>query len=1111
MIEKGIDNSIEYDAFISYSHNELDSLIAETLHRKLEHYHIPRMIKRLTGWRKISRIFRDKEELPLSSNLTDNIYEALDHSRFLILICSPESMRSEWVQREVDYFVKKHGKEQVLTVLLKGEPEDILPPLLCEDVQTVVDQDGNRTLSIAPVEPLAADIRGKNKREILKKLDREILRLLATMMGCTYDSLRQRHREYFIKRVVALCGFALVTILCFAGYSDYQKYQFDQQRRKTLRSQAEYLAEQSEIALKSGNREDALRKAVEISWEDGEPASPLQYYALNSALYSYKSGTWKEYAPERTLDGNCFLDGMFSETGKFYYALNDLGEGFVFSGETGEQLWVIDTEYIEYIKEECIAEGSQYADTDGESKVLLLIPYQEDTFLIVLQYAVCIINADTCEVMKVFPMYGNISAIHSYELQEDFFAIVLTGTLMYEDGCYISAYDLTTGKCECLTRFDACRATEYKEKEEQIFSFIPERLSISVNKKRNRIAWGASWSKYDDSDSGGTKGLSLYDYKDNECQVLSDAQTVNVLFANDNYLVALQREPPVIQKESIDGSSTYTYYPAVYDINTGKQLYEGERITVFDVTSSGLICEQFNYEGKLDEYIIIWLDDRVMVMDLDTGDVCCQLGFDTNVLSVNKMETYSFMVGTETGWFQEVTISDSIYRYDRMKLSSTVQRIDYNKIADCIATIIDGEVIFCRVTSDPDMIKCIVSENQDKVVKSIDYMELNDRIYRCVKLDEDLFGNATEVVLYDIKSEECLYDICSKEGYGISEIELFEDNGRIYMDFIERMEMDALLSDEHTLSLHRIDLSDGKEIFETQIKDITLYGKVVFNQKHSKMISQTDKNVFVVLDICETGIENTAVVDMEVGEADIIWEKIEGSDSLLCIAEGWDDESFNFFTYDISSNSRKNLNIHMAKTARGTIEVATGKSTSKMCVYNGEILYIIDPDRGMKISQIAVSEIPASKIPEAYMTIDFAFFDKDDYLLLTYGNTVFIYDSEAGNLLDSLTFHSSDNVLDAYDTLELITDSSESFFALKDMSFRATPRQNSNMQILFVFYVDGDKGIYPFTEVSHGYVSLVGKEISVRAGNYLKYTSFYDWSQLKGKAEKLLLRGCGIQ
>ena len=45
------------------------------------------------------------------------------------------------------------------------------------------------------VEPLAADVRGSNKREVLKKLKEEKLRLIAPMYNLDYDDLKQRHKQ----------------------------------------------------------------------------------------------------------------------------------------------------------------------------------------------------------------------------------------------------------------------------------------------------------------------------------------------------------------------------------------------------------------------------------------------------------------------------------------------------------------------------------------------------------------------------------------------------------------------------------------------------------------------------------------------------------------------------------------------------------------------------------------------------------------------------------------------------------------------------------------------------------------------------------------------------
>ena len=89
--------SFKYWAFISYSHHDKDAV--EWLHSALETYRVPR---RLVGRPsrdgavpdRLYPVFRDRDELPGSSNLGDNIVNALQQSRSLIVVCSPRASGS---------------------------------------------------------------------------------------------------------------------------------------------------------------------------------------------------------------------------------------------------------------------------------------------------------------------------------------------------------------------------------------------------------------------------------------------------------------------------------------------------------------------------------------------------------------------------------------------------------------------------------------------------------------------------------------------------------------------------------------------------------------------------------------------------------------------------------------------------------------------------------------------------------------------------------------------------------------------------------------------------------------------------------------------------------
>ena len=94
---------MKYKAFISYRHLEPDRTVAVAVHRLLEKYTIPSRLRR-NGERRLGRIFRDEDELPLSASLSESIQTALQESEYLIVICTPQFRESLWCMREVDTF-----------------------------------------------------------------------------------------------------------------------------------------------------------------------------------------------------------------------------------------------------------------------------------------------------------------------------------------------------------------------------------------------------------------------------------------------------------------------------------------------------------------------------------------------------------------------------------------------------------------------------------------------------------------------------------------------------------------------------------------------------------------------------------------------------------------------------------------------------------------------------------------------------------------------------------------------------------------------------------------------------------------------------------------------
>lgn len=247
----------KYDAFISYRHLEPDAYVAGTIHKLLESYQLPGKLVKSNGEklkrRKINKVFRDAEELPLTNNLSDTIMEALKDSEYLIVICSPKLSESLWCKKEIDTFLALRGPEYVLTVLADGEPAESFPEaLLYKNVQVKL-ADGTMQEVREPVEPLAADARGETNKERSRKLKTEVLRLMAPMFGCSFDDLRQRQRERQVKRAIRIAAMITATSLAFGVVSTGLSLTIQKQNEK-ITSQNDWIREQNDQILTQYNQ-----------------------------------------------------------------------------------------------------------------------------------------------------------------------------------------------------------------------------------------------------------------------------------------------------------------------------------------------------------------------------------------------------------------------------------------------------------------------------------------------------------------------------------------------------------------------------------------------------------------------------------------------------------------------------------------------------------------------------------------------------------------------------------------------------------------------------------------------------------------------------------------
>ena len=241
-IENTTKKKYKYDAFISYRHIEPDLTIAEILHDMIEKFNIPKHLRTVSNDgsliddKHVFRVFRDREELS-TKDLSTMIEEAIANSENLIVICSKRTSLSPWCRKEVQLFKKIHGANNIIPVLIEGEPDESFIDELKNLKATFINSENVEEEK--NIELLAADIRPdevkspsfkgyeilqnskdpklneltKKSLDILKKS--EIYRIVASMLNVNYGDLKLRHQERYLKRIIYTSIAASIAMLIF--------------------------------------------------------------------------------------------------------------------------------------------------------------------------------------------------------------------------------------------------------------------------------------------------------------------------------------------------------------------------------------------------------------------------------------------------------------------------------------------------------------------------------------------------------------------------------------------------------------------------------------------------------------------------------------------------------------------------------------------------------------------------------------------------------------------------------------------------------------------------------------------------------------------------------
>ena len=254
---------MSYDVFISYSQAG-DSLLAERVQDGLARFAKP-------WWRRHAlSVFRDRTSLTANPGLWSSIADAIDDSRFFVLLASPEAAVSPWCAREVEQWRSRHGGTGLLVLLTDGE-------IVWDEIAGDFDWQASTALTPALAgcfseAPRYVDMRWARSEVQLDLTDGrfrdQITELAAPIHGMSRDELAganvRQHRRTLRHAYSAGIALVIMTLAAVSGFA-YANVQKNNAVRNANRARLL----QREYANEVVNYRDEAKKATDAAHAKG--------------------------------------------------------------------------------------------------------------------------------------------------------------------------------------------------------------------------------------------------------------------------------------------------------------------------------------------------------------------------------------------------------------------------------------------------------------------------------------------------------------------------------------------------------------------------------------------------------------------------------------------------------------------------------------------------------------------------------------------------------------------------------------------------------------------------------------------------------------------------
>lgn len=1071
----------EYIAFISYRHAEVDTAAAVQIQHLIEHYKIPVALRK-DGNSHLGKVFRDTDELNVSSDLSESLCTALDHSAYLLVLCSPKYKESEWCRREIIYFLKHHDIEHVLPILVDGDPATAFPEELFR--RNIVDGE------VVLTEPLAANIASDSIRGMKQNLSREYLRIVSRMLDCGYDDLVQRQKRYERRRRLIGLGTAFSVLLAFIIMLLMKNAEINARYLESQRNQARYLSKVSLEQYAEGDRRSALASALQVLPEEGAsgPVVPEQMYALTNGVNAYQTA----YVPSDTLD---LPDGFFhclSEDGKYL---------FVYSSDV---LQVVDVETKEicysyrptvFIREHPELEGMVMDLSIGQ-----VLPEGKTGFFI--QSGKHILHLDVADPSVVecqtLPFVSKEIAYTNGKLA----VAGIDGDVLVIDwasGEYIAEHDFNSNSGETQIIYEI-KDLDWNEDA----SSLAVALDYSCTEIANSFHADPEKNKAEEVffKEHIPMGLILLEPASGQITTIASDRTTSLSFEG-GAVGALHMKYPtaVVKSTDLFADPVKQLHASVYDTESGEPIYVGDSFTGLDGNTFGFSEKRARMNGETKEVYLLWLGKTAVVLDADTRELLYLNTFHADLVAMTSYKDTLVDLILSNGSIQHMYIdSDDNLRVTIMNLDVTVQNAWILDETYYIQTA--DRLIRCtnQNWTDPGKIPIQDPYFASCTNVSIEYSSTDQNMLRLVKYCDDTYEKACKgLELYPVLSDELLFSYKTEDTDGqILGIFPSSDGGEIML-----LEQTA----DQRIFLKEYQLSDGRELYQYDLAACDADAKEWIQEgglTGSSMVGLTPdrKTLWAIgqkqvhtFDLSEETIAHTLIkretgIDYSVMSRDgkyLVWieprsdEKTENGAYILC--------SENLDTKEVKETD---LPIQKEQLTYGG-SLLPGNDSRILCYTGGTDLFYFDAETSSFLTlEQEIYLRSGSKI---------AVLEGSNELLAVHDTKLTLYDLDTGEEKSHMDL--------AHPVNSLVTDrGTDRIAGIYSKSFTSENDDGWYLGGVELIYIDQDRQMYREASINipvHTVgISPSGRELANISGGEMEYIPVLGFEELKEKAEELL-------